>query len=98
VRHRRAHLVEPQRFGGYQGIGLGGSYKWFSLYTRIRFEESIAQGVPMTLWPSVSLGTGYDLTRRFSLDVVGGYLGYFNARSDQSGWFYQAGLTVRFGR
>jgi hypothetical protein len=90
-------------FGGYQGGGLGFAYQWFSLYGRARLEESAANGLPVTYWPSALLGLGFDLTPRnvnprLSLDVAGGYLGYFDAKDSQTGWLYQTGLSLRFGR
>ncbi len=85
-------------FGGYQGGAVGLAYRWFSLYGRARVEESGGENVPVTLWPSAMLGLGFDVTQRFSLDVGGGYVGYFNRRDQENGWFYQTGLTLRFGR
>jgi hypothetical protein len=90
--------LQRRAFGGYEGGGLGLGYKWFSFYGRARIEESGATDIPVTYWPSVSLGLGFDMTRRVSLDVGGGYLGYFDAKNAQGGWFYQTGLSVRFGR
>jgi len=84
-------------FGGYQGGGLGFGVAWFSLYGRARVEESVATAIPVTYWPSAMLGLGFELTPRLSVDVGGGYLGYFNEASSINGWFYQAGLSARFG-
>jgi hypothetical protein len=96
----RDHLSPSSRgaFGGYQGMGLGLAYRWFSFYGRTRLEESAATGLPTTYWPSAMLGFGFDLAPKVSLDIGGGYLGYFDTKDSQSGWFYQTGLTVRFGR
>jgi hypothetical protein len=84
--------------GGYQGVGIGAGYRWFSIYVRGRLEESTSTLIPVTYWPSAMLGLGFDLSRSVSLDAGGGYLGYRNAESTYDGWFYQAGLSVRFGR
>jgi hypothetical protein len=101
-----AKTCEPDRrqwhdrtaFGGYEGVGLGVGYKWFSIYARGRVEESVATNIPVTYWPSAMLGLGFDATRSVSLDLGGGYVGYRNGESVWDGWFYQAALAVRFGR
>ena len=85
-------------FGGYEGGGIGFGYEWFSLYGRARVEESVATGIPVTYWPSLMLGLGFDLGPRVSLDLGGGYLGYFNEKDHTDGWFYQLGVSGRFGR
>jgi hypothetical protein len=84
--------------GGYQGVGLGVGYRWFSFYGRGRVEETTSTNIPVTYWPSGMLGVGFDLPRNVSLDAGGGYLGYRNAKDSYDGWFYQAGFSVRFGR
>jgi hypothetical protein len=102
---RRQQVCEPDgrrwynraAFGGYQGGGLGFGVEWFSLYGRARVEESVATAIPVTYWPSAMLALGFELTPRVSLDVGGGYLGYFNEKDSIHGWFYQAGLCARFG-
>jgi hypothetical protein len=92
------HWNDRTALGGYQGFGLGGAYHWFSLYVRGRLEESSSTLIPVTYWPSAMLGLGFDLSRAVSLDLGGGYLGYRNSQDSYDGWFYQAGLSVRFGR
>jgi hypothetical protein len=84
-------------FGGYQGGGLGLAVSWFSFYGRVRVEESTATDIPVTFWPSATLGLGFDLGRHVSLDLGGGYLGYRNAKDQEDGWVYQVGFSGRFG-
>jgi hypothetical protein len=85
-----------QRFsyGSYQGIGVGGRFHWFSLFVRARVEESVASGIPLTLWPSAMLGLEFDFSRRAALGLGGGFMAYVNDIDKQYGWFYQASLTV----
>ncbi len=92
------HWYNRGAFGGYEGGGIGFGYQWFSLYGRARIEESVAKDIPITYWPSASLGFGFDVAPRVSLDVIGGYLGYLDAKDSINGWFYQVGVSVRFGR
>jgi hypothetical protein len=84
--------------GGYQGVGIGAGYRWFSIYVRGRVEQSTSTLIPVTYWPSAMLGVGFDFTRSVSLDAGAGYLGYRNVSDTYDGFFYQAGLSVRFGR
>jgi hypothetical protein len=81
-------------WGGYQGIGFGGQINWFSIYVRARIEESTAATLPLTLWPSASVGLEANILQRASIGVAGGYLGYTNAKDTENGWFYQIGVTV----
>jgi len=83
-------------YGAYQGFGGGLRIHWFSIYGRLRLEESTATHVPTTLWPSASLGLEADLFRRVALGVAGGYLGYTNSRDTENGWFWQIGVSVFF--
>jgi hypothetical protein len=85
--------------GGYEGGAVGFGYEWFSLYLRARAEETFASSIPYTIWVSGLLGLGFDITRRVSLDIGGGAMGYLN---NQSQWgpipFWQGRLSVRFGK
>ncbi len=81
-------------YGGYQGLGLGYKMRWFTLFTRVRVEESIANNVPITVWPSAMVGLEFDVKRIVSFTVGGGYMGYHDSKDAVDGWFYQFGLTV----
>ena len=83
-------------YGGYQGVGLGGRFHFFSLFVRARIEESAAQGVPLTLWPSVMGGFEFDAYHRFIIGGSVGYLGYFNQVESNSGVVYQINLAALF--
>jgi hypothetical protein len=83
-------------WGGYQGIGFGGRFHWFSLYARVRLEETAAVNVPLTLWPSASLGLEFAVGRRAAFTLAGGYTGYHNTKDHIDGWFYQLGAAIFF--
>jgi hypothetical protein len=82
--------------GGYAGAGVGAQIAWFSIYGRTRFEVSAATNVPVTVWPSVSIGLEANLRKHAALTVGGGYLGYANAVESAHAWFYQIGVTLFF--
>jgi hypothetical protein len=82
--------------GGYAGVGVGAQIAWFSIYGRSRFEVSGATNVPVTVWPSVSLGLEANLRKHAALTLGGGYLGYANAVERIHAWFYQIGVTIMF--
>jgi hypothetical protein len=81
-------------FGSYQGFGLGGHFRWYSLYLRARVEESGATNVPMTVWPSLALGQGFNIKGRVSIDLSGGFMAYSNAQDHEVGWFYQLAVVI----
>jgi hypothetical protein len=81
-------------YGGYEGFGVGARIGWFSIFGRLRFDESAATNVPATLWTSASLGLEAMIRRRVALGVGGGYTGFTNSRDTENGWFYQASVTV----
>jgi hypothetical protein len=83
-------------WGGYQGIGLGLQINWFSIYGRVRFEESTATNIPTTIWPSASLGLEANILSRAAITVGGGYIGYANGNDHENGWFWQLGVSVFF--
>lgn len=83
-------------YGAYQGLGGGIRAHWFSIYARVRLEESTATHVPVTLWPSVSLGLEADIKHRAAIGVSGGYMGYTNSRDSENFWFWQVGVSVFF--
>jgi len=83
-------------WGGYQGIGFGEQIHWFSIYARVRVEESTATHLPTTLWPSVSLGLEANIRKRAAITIAGGYMGYTNSVDHVNGWFYQVGVALFF--
>jgi hypothetical protein len=83
-------------FGGYQGFGFGYQFNWFSLYGRMRLEESKATNVPTTIWPSAMLGMEFNIKRRAAINLGGGFMAYHNDAQDQVGWFYQVGVSFFF--
>jgi hypothetical protein len=82
--------------GGYAGFGIGAQIAWFSIYTRTRFEVSAATNVPVTVWPSTSIGLEANLRKRAAITLGGGYLGYANAVDHIHAWFWQIGVTFMF--
>lgn len=81
-------------YGEYQGIGLGYKVKWFTFYTRTRLEVAWAGQIPITYWPSFTVGFEFDLKRAFAFSLSGGYIGYRNSFDREDGWFYQLGITA----
>jgi hypothetical protein len=85
-------------YGGYQGFGFGFRAGWFGLAIRARLEETITDGIPLTLWPSVSGHIETAIGRNVALYSGGGYIGYYNRISMFAGFFYQFGMAVLFSR
>jgi hypothetical protein len=83
-------------YGGYQGAGLGARIRWLSIYGRVRVEETTATNVPLTLWPSASVGMEFRPSDRVALNLAAGVMGYSNSRDSAVGWFYQVGVTLFF--
>jgi hypothetical protein len=86
--------VERIAYGGYQGAGLGVRIRWFSIFGRVRLEESRATNVPLTLWPSASVGMEFRVHDKVALGLASGVMGYSNSRDSAVGWFYQLGITI----
>jgi hypothetical protein len=80
--------------GGYAGLGIGAQISWFSIYGRARVEVSTAENVPTTTWPTLSVGSEFNLHKRAAITLAAGYIGYVNTRDQEHGWFYQIGVTV----
>lgn len=83
-------------YGSYQGVGLGGRFHFFSLFVRARLEESAAQGVPPTLWPSMMSGIEFDVYHGFIVGGSIGYLGYWNQVESNGGLAYQVSVAALF--
>lgn len=83
-------------YGSYQGVGIGGQFHWFSIYARARIEESLAQNIALTLWPSAMLGCEFAATQHAKLGLGGGSLNYWNDRDQQAGWFWQLYAAYRW--
>jgi hypothetical protein len=83
-------------WGGYQGAGLGVRIRWFSIYGRVRVEESKATNIPLTLWPSASVGMEFRVNDRVALNLGTGVMGYTNSRDSAWGMFYQVGMVLFF--
>jgi hypothetical protein len=88
--------VNRVAWGGYQGAGLGVRIRWFSIFGRVRLEESRATNVPVTLWPSGSVGMEFRPHERVALGLGAGIMGYTNSRDHAVGFFYQLGVTIFF--
>ena len=93
---KAAPWTDRPAFGGYQGIGFGGTYKWFGAFLRLRLEESTATGLPLTLWPSAMLGAQFEVSKNVSFYLGGGYMGFFNGQDHENGFFDEIGVILRF--
>jgi hypothetical protein len=88
--------LERRAGGGYAGFGVALHWRWLAAYARVRLEESFAEHIPATSWPSAIGGFDFDILGRASVGVAGGYLAYINRADQEHGGFYQLQATVYF--
>jgi hypothetical protein len=73
--------------GGYLGLGVGGKFKWFSPWVRLRTQASAAEGVPITSFTTALAGVQFSIVKLAHIFVgTGGYL-IANEQFTNWGWF-----------
>lgn len=84
-------------FGSYLGGGAGYHFAFFALYARGRIQQTVADGLPATVWGTAQGGLQFRIARTVDLFGGAGVSGFVTGASSSRHFFsYDAGISVHF--